>query len=232
MLCCCRCYCRYLCGSVLTYVDIRLFMTLIRFDEVYVVYFKVSFRVFIVCILLFFSSLMLTVHFSIWQCNIRELSTYPNITNYMRELYQNETIQSVINMQHIKGHYFTSHVTLNTHGYDTPVYVIEHLLLIRIAEWQCGDHMFVLLILMYCMLWLFLESFRKVPMWWATCFSLTTEGSCFHCRQLKSWNWTQEMTTPCLLPPGAYCHGACLLLCISTTTKHHHHHYASFLRCA
>ena len=150
MLCCCRCYCRYLCGSVLTYVDIRLFMTLIRFDEVYVVYFKVSFRVFIVCILLFFSSLMLTVHFSIWQCNIRELSTYPNITNYMRELYQNETIQSVINMQHIKGHYFTSHVTLNTHGYDTPVYVIEHLLLIRIAEWQCGDHMFVLLILMYC----------------------------------------------------------------------------------
>lgn len=50
------------------------------------------------------------------QCNIRELSTYPNITNYMREMYQNETIQSVISMLHIKGHYFTSHVKLNTYG--------------------------------------------------------------------------------------------------------------------
>lgn len=80
---------RYLCGSRMTYVDLRLFMTLIRFDEVYVVYFK---------------------------CNMRELSAYPNITNYMRELYQNETVQSVTDMAHIKGHYFTSHMTLNAYG--------------------------------------------------------------------------------------------------------------------
>mmetsp|Transcript_13061 Transcript_13061/g.21371 ORF Transcript_13061/g.21371 Transcript_13061/m.21371 type:complete len:356 (-) Transcript_13061:3038-4105(-) len=80
---------RYLCGPSMTYVDLRLFMTLIRFDEVYVVYFK---------------------------CNMRELSTYPNITNYMREMYQDARIQSVINMDHIKGHYFTSHVELNIYG--------------------------------------------------------------------------------------------------------------------
>lgn len=80
---------RYLCGSRLTFVDLRLFMTLIRFDEVYVVYFK---------------------------CNVRQISNYHNLTNYMRELYQNEDIRSVINMMHIKGHYFTSHVKLNTYG--------------------------------------------------------------------------------------------------------------------
>ena len=34
--------CRYLCSNtVLTEADIRLFMTLVRFDEVYIVYFKV-----------------------------------------------------------------------------------------------------------------------------------------------------------------------------------------------
>jgi putative glutathione S-transferase len=81
---------RYLCSNEkMTYVDLRLFMTLIRFDEVYVVYFK---------------------------CNVRELSTYPNITNFMREMYQNPVIQSVINMDHIKRHYFTSHVSLNSYG--------------------------------------------------------------------------------------------------------------------
>lgn len=80
---------RYLCGSEMTYVDLRLFMTLIRFDEVYVVYFK---------------------------CNLREVSSYPNITNFMRELYQNETVRSTIDMEHIKRHYFTSHTKLNVHG--------------------------------------------------------------------------------------------------------------------
>ena len=32
---------RYLCGATFTLADIRLFMTLIRFDLVYIVYFKV-----------------------------------------------------------------------------------------------------------------------------------------------------------------------------------------------
>lgn len=70
-------------------LDLRLFMTLIRFDEVYVVYFKT---------------------------NKRMLSSYPNIRNYMRELFQVPGIGSNINMDHIKFHYFTSHPTLNTYS--------------------------------------------------------------------------------------------------------------------
>lgn len=35
---------RYLVGSALTEADVRLFQTLIRFDEVYVVYFKTNKR--------------------------------------------------------------------------------------------------------------------------------------------------------------------------------------------
>lgn len=80
---------RYICSNQLTAMDIRLFMTLIRFDEVYVVYFK---------------------------CNKKFLSSYPQITNYLRELYQHPIIHDVINMQHIKGHYFTSHTTLNSYS--------------------------------------------------------------------------------------------------------------------
>jgi putative glutathione S-transferase len=72
---------RYLIGNFLTECDLRLFMTLIRFDEVYVVYFK---------------------------CNIKMLKhDYPNIHNYMRELYQIPEIQESIRMDHIKTHYYT-----------------------------------------------------------------------------------------------------------------------------
>lgn len=78
---------RYLCGDQFTEADVRLFMTLIRFDEVYVVYFK---------------------------CNKRPLSTYPNIHHYMRELYQMAWIGSSINMYHIKYHYYTSHPPFNS----------------------------------------------------------------------------------------------------------------------
>jgi putative glutathione S-transferase len=73
----------------MTAMDIRLFMTLIRFDEVYVVYFKT---------------------------NKRFLSSYPNIHNYMRELYQIPIMKGVIDMDHIKHHYFCSHPTLNTYS--------------------------------------------------------------------------------------------------------------------
>ena len=71
---------RYLVGEELTEADVRLFMTLVRFDEVYVVYFK---------------------------CNVKRISDYPHMMNYMRELYQIEGIQQSIVMSHIKTHYFT-----------------------------------------------------------------------------------------------------------------------------
>eukprot|EP00656_Telonema_subtile_P044059 TRINITY_DN50364_c0_g1_i1.p1 TRINITY_DN50364_c0_g1~~TRINITY_DN50364_c0_g1_i1.p1 ORF type:complete len:214 (+),score=69.11 TRINITY_DN50364_c0_g1_i1:448-1089(+) len=73
----------------ITEADVRLYMTLIRFDEVYVVYFK---------------------------CNTRPISQYANIRNYMRELYQLPWLQSTTNMDHIKRHYFTSHPVLNAYA--------------------------------------------------------------------------------------------------------------------
>ena len=78
---------RYIAGDRLTEADIRLFMTLVRFDEVYVVYFKT---------------------------NCKKIEEYPNMMNYCRELYQ--MMPSAINMEHIKVHYFTSHPTLNFYG--------------------------------------------------------------------------------------------------------------------
>ncbi|GLI71346.1 hypothetical protein VaNZ11_016508 [Volvox africanus] len=77
---------RFLVGSQLTEADVRLFQTLIRFDEVYVVYFKTN------------------------KCFLRE---YPNIAGYVRDLYGIPEISRSVNMDHIKTHYFTSHPRLN-----------------------------------------------------------------------------------------------------------------------
>ena len=52
---------RYLAGEYLTEADVRLFTTLIRFDAVYYGHFK---------------------------CNLRRIADYPNLSNWLRELYQ------------------------------------------------------------------------------------------------------------------------------------------------
>ena len=80
---------RYLMGDVLTEADWRLLTTLIRFDPVYVGYFK---------------------------CNIRRLEDYPNLWAYTRELYQYEDVAETINLHHIKHHYYVSHTTINPSG--------------------------------------------------------------------------------------------------------------------
>lgn len=80
---------RYLCGDVLTEADIRLFMTLIRFDAVYVVYFKT---------------------------NGKMLKEFPHLREYVKDLYSIPEIQKSINMDHIKNHYFASHPKLNPYG--------------------------------------------------------------------------------------------------------------------
>jgi putative glutathione S-transferase len=77
---------RYLVGNSLTEADWRLFVTLIRFDAVYVAHFK---------------------------CNLRRIADYPNLSNYMRELYQWPEIAETVNIVHIKQHYFGSHPTIN-----------------------------------------------------------------------------------------------------------------------
>ncbi|XP_072965053.1 uncharacterized protein [Typha angustifolia] len=80
---------RYICGDVLTEADIRLFVTLIRFDEVYSVYFK---------------------------CNKKLLREYPNLFNYTKDIYQIPGMSSTVNMDHIKKHYYRSHPSINPNG--------------------------------------------------------------------------------------------------------------------
>jgi glutathionyl-hydroquinone reductase len=77
---------RYLTGEVITEADWRLFTTLIRFDAVYVGHFK---------------------------CNLKRIADYPNLSNYLRELYQIEGIAETIDMEYIKRHYYFSHTSVN-----------------------------------------------------------------------------------------------------------------------
>ena len=77
---------RYLAGGRITEADWRLFPTLVRFDAVYVGHFK---------------------------CNLRRIEDYPNLGNYLRDLYQQPGIADTVNMAHIKAHYYASHVGVN-----------------------------------------------------------------------------------------------------------------------
>jgi putative glutathione S-transferase len=80
---------RYLTGATITEADWRLFTTLVRFDAVYVGHFK---------------------------CNIRRIVDYPNLSGYLRELYQIEGIAETVNIANIKHHYYASHSTINPTG--------------------------------------------------------------------------------------------------------------------
>ena len=80
---------RYLVGNTLTEADWRLFTTLVRFDPVYVGHFK---------------------------CNKRRIADYPNLSNYLRDLYQMPGIAETVNFTHIKRHYYGSHGTINPTG--------------------------------------------------------------------------------------------------------------------
>lgn len=80
---------RYLVGDQITEADWRLFTTLIRFDAVYVGHFK---------------------------CNLKRIADYPNISNYLRELYQIPGVAETVDMTHIKRHYYESHGTINPTG--------------------------------------------------------------------------------------------------------------------
>lgn len=77
---------RYIAGDRFTEADIRLFVTLVRFDEAYIVYFK---------------------------CNTRSVASTPAILNYCREIYQMPGVKETVNMDQIKLHYFASHPELN-----------------------------------------------------------------------------------------------------------------------
>ena len=80
---------RYLAGASITEADWRLFTTLIRFDAVYFGHFK---------------------------CNLHRINDYPNLSNYLRELYQVPGVAATVNLDHIKTHYYASHRQINPAG--------------------------------------------------------------------------------------------------------------------
>ena len=80
---------RYLAGDRITEADWRLFTTIVRFDAVYYTHFK---------------------------CNLRRIMDYPNLSNYLRELYKVPGVADTVNMDHIKRHYFMSMLQLNPSG--------------------------------------------------------------------------------------------------------------------
>ncbi|MDE2481943.1 MAG: glutathione S-transferase family protein [bacterium] len=77
---------RYLFGDRPVETDWRLFVTLIRFDPVYVGHFK---------------------------CNLRRIADYPNLSGYLRDLYQIPGIAPTVNFDHIKLHYYVTHDDIN-----------------------------------------------------------------------------------------------------------------------
>ncbi|MGE8405452.1 MAG: glutathione S-transferase family protein [Pseudomonas sp.] len=80
---------RYLAGEYLTEADWRLFTTIVRFDAVYHGHFK---------------------------CNLRRIADYPNLSNWLRELYQWPGVAETVDMEHIQRHYYMSHKTINPNG--------------------------------------------------------------------------------------------------------------------
>jgi putative glutathione S-transferase len=80
---------RYVAGPVITEADWRLFCTLIRFDAVYYSHFK---------------------------CNWRHIYEYPNLSNYVRDLYQVPGVAETVSLDQIKRHYYHSQRHVNPSG--------------------------------------------------------------------------------------------------------------------
>ncbi|MGH6926191.1 MAG: glutathione S-transferase family protein [Propylenella sp.] len=77
---------RFLVGDRLTEADWRLFTTLIRFDAVYYGHFK---------------------------CNRRRISDCPNLSGYLRDLFQMPGVKDTVDLEHVKQHYYFSHESIN-----------------------------------------------------------------------------------------------------------------------
>jgi putative glutathione S-transferase len=77
---------RYLVGDTITEADVRLFMTLVRFDAVYHGHFK---------------------------CNRHKLSEMPVLWAYARDLFQTPGFGDTVDFDHIKRHYYVVHEDIN-----------------------------------------------------------------------------------------------------------------------
>jgi glutathionyl-hydroquinone reductase len=72
---------RFLAGGQLSEADVRLFTTLVRFDAVYHYLFK---------------------------CNLRRLEDYPNLSQYLRDLYQRRGFGDTVDIERIKREYYSN----------------------------------------------------------------------------------------------------------------------------
>ncbi|MGC7094727.1 glutathione S-transferase family protein [Amycolatopsis lurida] len=80
---------RYLVGDTITEADIRLFVTLVRFDAVYHGHFK---------------------------CNLLKLTEMPVLWAYTRDLFQTPGFGDTVDFDHIKRHYYVVHDNINPSG--------------------------------------------------------------------------------------------------------------------
>ncbi len=76
----------YLLGESITEADVRLWVTLARFDSVYYSHFK---------------------------ANLRRLTDFPNLWAYARDLYSLPAFRGTTNFDHIKRHYYVTHSHIN-----------------------------------------------------------------------------------------------------------------------
>ncbi|MDZ7965389.1 MAG: glutathione S-transferase family protein [Nostoc sp. DedSLP03] len=77
---------QYLCGNQFTEADICMFVTLYRFDSVYYGHFK---------------------------CNLRRIIDYPNLWNYLLDLYQRQPFKATCNLDYTKRSYYMSMTDIN-----------------------------------------------------------------------------------------------------------------------
>ncbi|MBD3884055.1 glutathione S-transferase family protein [Phormidium tenue FACHB-886] len=77
---------RYLCGDLITLADWCLFTTLFRFDLAY---------------------------HGLFKCNVKRLMDYPNLWNYLRDLYQQPGVKQICNADHVKQLYYAGLPELN-----------------------------------------------------------------------------------------------------------------------
>ena len=80
---------RYLCGDRLTLADVRLFTTLFRFD---------------------------TVYYSLFKCSRRRVADYPNLSGYLRDIYQQPGVAATCDLAAVKRDYFGNLFPLNPGG--------------------------------------------------------------------------------------------------------------------
>lgn len=72
---------RFLVGGLLTEADVRLYTTLVRFDAAY---------------------------HGLFKCNLRRIEDYPNLSNYLRDLYQRPGFGDTTDIDAIKSGYYSN----------------------------------------------------------------------------------------------------------------------------